>query len=124
MLRTTVRFFLTFTTRGRPAGASLADWAALAMRAGALSRSTSACSAVQRASARRFWRWSSLICYGIGTGEFKPVDVDQVTDLILYAYQGVRMWSRVLHMEASVADHVIETVRELLMGTDMSVGEA
>lgn len=60
-------------------------------------------------------RWSSLVCYGIGTGEFKPVDVDQVTDLILYAYQGVRMWSRVLHMEESVADHVIGTVRDLLI---------
>lgn len=59
-------------------------------------------------------RWNALICYGIGTGEFKPVDADQVTDVILYAYLGVRMWNRVIHIEDSTADHVIACIRQLL----------
>src|SRR6266508_2947113 len=49
------------TTRARPAGTRWAALAALAMREGALSRSTSACIAVQRVSAARFSRCSLLI---------------------------------------------------------------
>lgn len=59
-------------------------------------------------------RWSQLICYGIGTGEFRPVDADRVADLILYAYQGVRMWSRVMRMDESTTDHVLDCIREML----------
>ena len=59
-------------------------------------------------------RWNQLICYGIGTGEFKPVDADRVADLIMYAYQGVRMWSRVIRMDASTTDHVLDSIREML----------
>lgn len=59
-------------------------------------------------------RWSQLICYGIGTGEFKPVDADRVADLIMYAYQGVRMWSRVMRMDESATDNVLDSIREML----------
>lgn len=59
-------------------------------------------------------RWSQLICYGIGTGEFRPVDPDRVADLIMYAYLGVRMWSRVMHMDESATDHVLDSIREML----------
>ena len=59
-------------------------------------------------------RWHQLICYGIGTGEFKPVDVDRVVDLIMYAYQGVRMWSRVIRMDESTTDHILDSIREML----------
>lgn len=41
-------------------------------------------------------RWQSFLEYGIRRGEFCQVDVRQMTDLILYVYQGVRMWSRVV----------------------------
>lgn len=41
-------------------------------------------------------RWISLLQYGMDSGEFKNVDAQQVADLILYYYQGLRMWSRVV----------------------------
>lgn len=59
-------------------------------------------------------RWISLIDYGMKTGEFKQVDADQVSDLILYYYQGLRMWSRVIPFEQKTAGHYKTTVRQLL----------
>lgn len=35
-------------------------------------------------------RWTSLLNYGMEIGEFKRVDTEQITDLILYYYQGLR----------------------------------
>lgn len=59
-------------------------------------------------------RWSSLIAYGMETGEFKEVNAEQVSELILYYYQGLRMWSRVISFERQTAEHYAETVRSLL----------
>lgn len=36
-------------------------------------------------------RWTGLLNYGMEIGEFKCVDTEQITDLILYYYQGLRM---------------------------------
>lgn len=65
------------------------------------------------ASAKR--RWNSLINYGIGTKEFKEVDADQVSDMILYYYQGLRMWSRVIPFDEQIAEHYVATIRQLLL---------
>lgn len=64
-------------------------------------------------SARK--RWMSLIAYGVETKEFKPVDVQQVTDMILYYYQGLRMWSRVIPLEEKNAEYYAATVRQMLL---------
>lgn len=64
------------------------------------------------------WRWSSLIRYGMENGEFQPVDVPQTVDLILYYYQGLRMWSRVIPFGEAEADNYVTTVRRLLTGKD------
>jgi len=60
-------------------------------------------------------RWGSLIRYGMETGEFKTVDPEQVSELILYYYQGLRMWSRVIPFDRQVAKHYTESVRQLLL---------
>lgn len=60
-------------------------------------------------------RWISLINYGIETKEFKEVDPDQVSDMILYYYQGLRMWSRVISFDELIAEHYAATVRQLLL---------
>ncbi len=60
-------------------------------------------------------RWNKLIEYGIKTGEFKEVNPEQITDVMLFAYQGVRMWSRVIPMSESTAEHVVSTIRQLLV---------
>lgn len=60
-------------------------------------------------------RWSSLIRYGMETDVFKKVDVDQVVDLILYYYQGLRMWSRILPFDRRTGEHYAQTVRQMLL---------
>ncbi len=60
-------------------------------------------------------RWNKLIEYGIKTGEFSAVNPEQITDVMLFAYQGVRMWSRIIPMSESIAEHVVNTIRQLLV---------
>lgn len=64
---------------------------------------------------RGYARWENLIQYGIDTGDFQKVDVDQVVDMILYSYQGVRMWSRIIPVKESVTENIVKTIRELLI---------
>lgn len=61
-------------------------------------------------------RWMRFIRYGIERGEFRKVDESRVTDLILYSYQGVRMWSVVIPMEIDVSSHIVESIWEMLVG--------
>ncbi len=55
-------------------------------------------------------RWKKLISYGIERGEFRDVDIDEIVNVILYSYQGVRMWSRLIPVKPktfrSIADHI------------------
>ena len=44
------------------------------------------------------YKWTALIEYGIARGEFRNVNVSEIVNIILYAYQGVRMWSRIVTM--------------------------
>ncbi len=59
-------------------------------------------------------RWNSLIRYGMETGEFRHVEPEQISDLILYYYQGLRMWSRVIPFDRNTAEYYTESVRQLL----------
>lgn len=60
-------------------------------------------------------RWTNLLNYGMETGEFKCVDTEPVTDLILYYYQGLRMWSRVIPFGRQEAEHYVNTIRQMLL---------
>lgn len=60
-------------------------------------------------------RWKSLLNYGMEIGEFKHVDTEQITDLILYYYQGLRMWSRVIPFGKQEAEHYVNTIRKMLL---------
>lgn len=61
-------------------------------------------------------RWISLLNYGIETNEFKVVDSEQISDLILYYYQGLRMWSRVISFDEEMAENYVKTVKQLVFG--------
>lgn len=69
-------------------------------------------------NARAKRRWISLLEYGMETGEFKTVDAERISDLILYYYQGLRMWSRVISFEEQVAERYVKTVRQLILGEE------
>ena len=62
-------------------------------------------------------RWISLINYGIETREFKKVNPEQIAELILYYYQGLRMWSRVIHFDDQTAEYYAETIRQQLLNS-------
>ena len=56
-----------------------------------------------------------MLEYGIETKEFREVDTEKISDLILYYYQGLRMWSRVILFDEKVAEHYVKTVKQLLL---------
>lgn len=60
-------------------------------------------------------RWISLINYGMERKEFKEVNPEQVSDLILYYYQGLRMWSRVIPFDRQAGEYYVETIRQMLL---------
>ncbi len=60
-------------------------------------------------------KWAALIHYGIKTGEFKNVDVDETVSLILYSYQGLRMWSRIIPMKKKTPEQIINHIKKQLI---------
>lgn len=61
-------------------------------------------------------RWMKLIEYGIKTGEFSNVDSEQVSEMILYYYQGLRMWSRIVDIKKKSAGFYRENIIKYLVG--------
>lgn len=62
--------------------------------------------------------WSRFIHYGIERGEFRQVDVDAVVDMILYSYQGARMWSTILPVDQGVSDHIVDCIWNMLVSEE------
>ena len=60
-------------------------------------------------------KWYDLIEYGIVRGEFNSVNVKEIVNVILYAYQGVRMWSRIVSMTPEVYDSITNHIRKQLI---------
>ena len=60
-------------------------------------------------------KWTALIKYGMDRGEFQRVDVVEIVNVILYVYQGVRMWSRIVNMTSEVFDSITNHIRKQLL---------
>jgi AcrR family transcriptional regulator len=63
-------------------------------------------------------KWMDLISYGIETGEFNPVDPEEIAELLLYYYQGIRMWSRVTDIKRKSAKNYSNLILRMLTGED------
>ena len=61
-------------------------------------------------------KWKKLIRYGIKRGEFREVNVDEIVNVILYSYQGVRMWSRIISMKPKTFRSITDHIRKQLTG--------
>lgn len=61
-------------------------------------------------------RWIGIIKYGMETGEFCRVDAEAVAEMILYYYQGLRMWSKVVDMDERTSENYRKTVLWVLTG--------
>lgn len=61
-------------------------------------------------------KWKLLIHYGVKRGEFQDVNVDEIVNMILYSYQGVRMWSRIIPMKPKTIRSITDHIRKQLIG--------
>ncbi len=59
--------------------------------------------------------WKELLNYGIQRGEFQNVDTDAVFELIIYAYQGVRMYSRLISISTEVPGRMLRQIKSILI---------
>lgn len=64
-------------------------------------------------------KWTDLIHYGMDREEFKEVDVHEMVSVILYAYQGVRMWSRIVDMTDATVREIVMHIRKQLVKEDI-----
>lgn len=65
-------------------------------------------------------KWTALIEYGMARGEFQRVDVAEIVNVILYVYQGVRMWSRIVSMTPEVFDSITNHIRKQVIAQNRS----
>lgn len=68
-------------------------------------------------------KWETLIQYGVRRGEFRNIDPRPVIDLLLYSYQGVRLWSRIITIAREDTHRMLEKVKELLVDDNHLSGE-
>lgn len=62
--------------------------------------------------------WRELIEYGMKRGEFRKVDVDGVFDVIAFSYQGVRMYSQLMPVDAGIARGIIRQIKIMLVAPE------
>lgn len=59
--------------------------------------------------------WVKLINYGIDTKEFNCVNPESVFHVIVFAYQGVRMYSRLMKIDHDIPSQIISEIKRLLL---------
>lgn len=59
--------------------------------------------------------WQRLIQYGIEREEFHPVDIQAVIDLIIFSYQGVRMYSKLMPIKPELPARITGQIRSILV---------
>ena len=59
--------------------------------------------------------WEELIQYGIDRKEFNRTDKTAVFDLIVFSYQGVRMYSRIMPVTEDIPLRIISQIRKILV---------
>ena len=59
--------------------------------------------------------WEKFISYGIQRGEFKNVDCKEIIDVIIFSYQGVRMFSTIMPIDEQIPQRVISHIRRSLL---------
>lgn len=68
-----------------------------------------------------FHSWESLLNYGISRGEFQAIDIHNIFDLILFSYQGVRMYSRLMKIGDDIPKRMIEQIKKMILPEDSEV---
>ena len=63
--------------------------------------------------------WTALINYGMGTKEFKHVDPESIFHVLVFAYQGVMMYSRLMEIERNIPVQITNEIRMLLLAEEV-----
>ena len=66
--------------------------------------------------------WEALINYGISTKEFNHVNPESVFHIIVFAYQGVRMYSKLMKMDHDIPAQIIYEIKRLLLLEEIQHG--
>lgn len=67
--------------------------------------------------------WVELINYGIATKEFNRVNPESVFHVIVFAYQGVRMYSKLMKMDQDIPTQITYEIKRLLLPKEVPNGE-
>lgn len=59
--------------------------------------------------------WAALINYGIGTNEFQRVNPEAVFHVLVFAYQGVRMYSKLMEIDQKIPQQIVGEIKRLLL---------
>ena len=59
--------------------------------------------------------WSRLIQFGMDRKEFRQVDIPAVFDMIVFSYQGVRMYSRLMPLDRDIPCRITGQIKALLL---------
>ena len=64
---------------------------------------------------KSYFMWKRLLEYGISRGEFNAVDIDAMFDLIVFSYQGVRMYSTLMTIDEQTPSNIISLIKTILL---------
>lgn len=67
--------------------------------------------------------WVELIDYGISTKEFHYVNPEAVFHVMIFAYQGVRMYSRLMKIDRNIPAQIMHEIKRLLLPEEVSYGK-
>ena len=59
--------------------------------------------------------WKKLIQYGIDRKEFHEVDIEAVFHLIVFSYQGVRMYSKLMPVDERIPSGIVRQIKKILV---------
>ena len=67
--------------------------------------------------------WVELINYGMGTKEFKCVNPESVFNVIVFVYQGVRMYSKLMKIDNDIPAQITYEIKKILLPEEVQHGE-
>lgn len=59
--------------------------------------------------------WSEFLSYGIKRGEFKKADCKEIIDIIIFSYQGVRMYSTIIPLDEEIPMRIVSHIKKILL---------
>lgn len=57
----------------------------------------------------------SLIAYGIKTKEFNEVNAESIIDIIIFSYQGVRLYSNLMLISPQIPENILYIIKNILL---------